>query len=247
MKDIRTLILDTLSLGTNVNTVRSVADTKATFFATYQRPISSLYRRVVEELLVETHLNVVNKRFTYDPFFALGMTVAFDSFTQGYAPEDQTPLIFAALCQALELNPDVIRGDAAKMRAVMTQGDREARLHLLQLAEGAEDTEGLRSILESIRDNPDFRYTRTFLLGLYAAYEATAPESKEDQPFMEIAASLNLPLDAVKKDLDLYRSSLEKLRQAREVMADLVTAAQRQKANAPAATPAEASEPATNG
>ncbi|NJK71874.1 MAG: photosystem II biogenesis protein Psp29 [Synechococcaceae cyanobacterium SM2_3_60] len=184
-----------------MNTVRSVADTKATFFATYQRPISSLYRRVVEELLVETHLNVVNKRFTYDPFFALGMTVAFDSFTQGYAPEDQTPLIFAALCQALELNPDVIRGDAAKMRAVMTQGDREARLHLLQLAEGAEDTEGLRSILESIRDNPDFRYTRTFLLGLYAAYEATAPESKEDQPFMEIAASLNLPLDAVKKIL----------------------------------------------
>lgn len=228
-----------------MNTVRPVATTKAAFFSTYSRPISSLYRRVVEELLVELHLNVVNSRFTYDPFFALGMTVAFDSFMQGYSPADQTELIFAALCQSLQLNPDVIRGDAAKLREVLSSGDRAELLRVLQLAEGANDVGGLRTILEKIRDNTDFRYTRTFLLGLYGAYETVAADAKDDTVFHELAATLNLPSDAVRKDLDLYRSSLEKLRQAREVMADLAIAAQKQKqTKADADQPASTPEPA---
>ena len=81
-----------------VNTVRTVAATKAAFQKAYQRPINSVYRRFVEEFVTELHLVTVNSEFSYDPFFAIGMAKIYEQFMQGYKPADQVGPIFDAIC-----------------------------------------------------------------------------------------------------------------------------------------------------
>ncbi|HAX86545.1 MAG TPA: photosystem II biogenesis protein Psp29, partial [Cyanobacteria bacterium UBA11370] len=66
-----------------MNNVRTVSDTKRDFYNCHTRPINSIYRRVVEELMVEMHLLSVNVDFRYDPIYALGVVTSFNRFMQG--------------------------------------------------------------------------------------------------------------------------------------------------------------------
>ncbi|MER3587246.1 MAG: photosystem II biogenesis protein Psp29, partial [Mastigocladus sp. ERB_26_1] len=77
-----------------MNNVRTVSDTKRTFHSLHTRPINTIYRRVVEELMVEMHLLAVNVDFSYNPIFALGVVTSFDRFMQGYQPESDRESIF---------------------------------------------------------------------------------------------------------------------------------------------------------
>ncbi|MEM9568516.1 MAG: photosystem II biogenesis protein Psp29 [Cyanobacteria bacterium P01_E01_bin.34] len=225
-----------------MNTVRTVSSTKAAFQQTYQRPINSVYRRFVEEFLTELHLVTVNSKFTYDPFFAMGMVKVYEQFMQGYAPTDQAQPIFDAVCQSLQFKPDVIRQDAEKLTEILASADRDRALEVLQLNATTSDIGGIKGILDKIRNNPDFHYSRTFLLGLYIAFTMVAPENADKERkvklFGDITDTLKFPKDRVDKDLDLYNSNIEKLEQALAVMKDLAEAAKRDREKA-AATPAE--------
>lgn len=229
-----------------MNPVRTVASTKAAFQQAYQRPINSVYRRFVEEFLTELHLVTVNSKFTYDPFFAMGMAKVYGQFMQGYTPADQSEAIFNAVCQSLQFKPEIIRQDADKLTEILTGADRDRALEVLQLDESAEDIGGIKGILSNIRDNTDFHYSRTFLLGLYIAFEMVAPENADKERktklFSEISDTLNFPKERVDKDLNLYSSNIEKLKQALAVMKDLAEAAKRSQEKA-AATPAPAASP----
>ncbi|MEM6445915.1 MAG: photosystem II biogenesis protein Psp29 [Cyanobacteria bacterium P01_D01_bin.123] len=215
-----------------MNTVRTVASTKAAFLANYPRPINSVYRRAVEEILIDLHLVTVNERFAYNPFFALGLTTVYDTFMQGYAPLAEVPTIFIALCKALQLKPDIVRKDADMLVELLRSGDRQQHIGLFQLEDGSSDVGGLKGILTGIRDNKDFYYSRTFAIGLYSAYEMFAPEDEEKaklEAFKGIATNLNLPTDRVHKDLELYRKMTEKMQMAQEALAEAAAAARSQK------------------
>ncbi len=60
-----------------MNNVRTVSETKRAFYGQHTRPINALYRRVVEELMVEMHLLLVNVEFEYDSIYALGVVSVF--------------------------------------------------------------------------------------------------------------------------------------------------------------------------
>jgi len=85
-----------------VDNIRTVSDTKRKIYGYHTQPINSIYRRFVEELLVEMHLLSVNIDFSYDPLDALGVVTSFQRFMQGYSPESDKPSIFNALCQAVD-------------------------------------------------------------------------------------------------------------------------------------------------
>ena len=74
-----------------MDTARTLSDTKRSFYTLHTRPINSIYRQVVEEMLVEMHLLSVNADFHYEPIYALGVVNSFDRFMQGYQPEPNTP------------------------------------------------------------------------------------------------------------------------------------------------------------
>lgn len=235
-----------------MNSVRTISATKAAFFSTYSRPVNSIYRRIVEELLVELHLVTVNSQFVYDPFFALGLITVYDTLLDAYQPEDQRELIFTALCKALQLKPEVLRQDAKRLLDLLKTGDPTLRLKLLQQNPEAEDLGGIRAILDRIGTTKEFAYSRVLVLGLYTAFEAVAlslhPDLEErTQRFIEdVGQPLHFSAERMKKDLDLYRSSLERMKQARAVMEEMVKAARRQqeRRNAVSTPPAAEAQPA---
>lgn len=215
-----------------MNNVRTVSDTKRSFYTLHTRPINSLYRRVVEELMVEMHLLSVNADFQYDPIYALGVVTSFDRFMQGYQPEADRDSIFVALCQSVESNPQQFRQEADQIKTEASSFSVDA---VKEAATTGSAPDGLlRSTLQAIAHRPRFKYSRLFAIGLYALLEQLDVDLVKDEKRLNaLIDQLNEPLhfsaDKCKKDLELYRSNLDKMAQAQAVMADLLAAERKKK------------------
>lgn len=211
-----------------VTNLRTVSDTKRAFYNHHSRPINSLYRRVVEELMVEMHLLSVNVDFVYNPLYALGVVTSFDRFMVGYEPEQDKESIFSAICKAVEGDSQQYRQDAEALKAELANlslSDLNA-----QLADAKAKGDGsLQSKLHMIANQASAKYTRLMAVGLYTLFEtvdAAALDDKDKREEMLKAAAemLALPAEKVDKDLELYRSNLDKMAQAQEVMKDILEA-----------------------
>lgn len=217
-----------------MDTLRTLSETKRTFYNLHTRPINSIYRRVIEELLVEMHLLTVNVDFKYDPIYALGVTTVFDTFMEGYQPEKDKESIFNAICKAVESDPQQYRQDAERLKSLAggTPGEQiTAWLCELKPLDQAGD---LNEVLQGIKNNPRFKYSRLFIIGLYTILETANPDlitddKKREEVLSNCCQALNLPKEKVDKDLDLYRSNLEKMQQARSVLEDAVKADRKQR------------------
>ena len=154
--------------------VRTVSDAKRDFYSHHTRPINSIYRRVVDELMVEMHLLSVNVDFAYDPIFALGIVTTFDRFMVGYEPEADKASIFNALCRSIHSTPEHYRGEAEAIKASvngMSLDDLKGQFE--NLSDGGE---GLRGTLAAIANKEKFKYSRPFGIGLYTLVEAVAAQ-----------------------------------------------------------------------
>ncbi len=228
-----------------MNNVRTVSDTKRSFYTIHTRPINSIYRRVVEELMVEMHLLAVNVDFQYDPIYALGVFTSFHRFMLGYRPEADITSIFEATCQALQDDAQRYRRDAERLVAVARQLTVKELEQWLGQAHSVADAGDLQEQIAAIARNPKFKYSRLFAIGLFTLLETVDAEIvKEEAPrtaaIQSICTALNLSEEKVQKDLELYRSNLEKMNQVRIVMEDTLKADrkkrdEREKAKADAA------------
>jgi len=235
-----------------VNNVRTVSDTKRTFYTQHTRPINTIYRRVVEELMVEMHLLSVNVDFSYNPIYALGVVTTFERFMQGYQPEREKESIFNALLQAVEEDPQRYKQDAHRLQALAKSLPPRELIGWLSQTNPLEQDSELQSTLASIASNPNFKYNRLFAIGIFSLLEQSDPELVKDEKqrnevLKTIATGLKLSDDRLSKDLDLYRSNLDKMTQAIVVMADMISAdrkkrEQRSQPSSPTATPPTASE-----
>lgn len=219
-----------------MNSVRTVADAKHDFYKAFPKPVNSIYRRVIDEILVEIHLLRVNQTFTYDAIFALGMATVFDRFMAGYQPESDLEPIFKALCQALLLDPNQIRQESHSLLTLGQQFPQEVK-NLLTTLEAGADLDGLMGQVRAIASNPKFKYSRLFAVGLLMLLG----DNKEERATLlnQVATTLHISGDRLAKDLDLYRSNLEKIQQNRQMLEDMVEAERkkREKQDVKAATP----------
>ena len=211
-----------------MNNVRTVSDTKRAFYNTHTRPVNSIYRRVVEELMVEMHLLTVNVDFRYDPIYALGVVTSFDRFMQGYRPEADKASIFSAICQSLGDHTPNYRGDAEHLLSLASQHPWEQLLSLPGQSSVSEAND-LHQHLQAIINNPKFKYSRLFAIGLFTLLQTADPtlikdEVKRTEALKQVCSQLNLPQEKLQKDLELYSSNLEKMIQAQIVMEDLIKA-----------------------
>lgn len=218
-----------------VNNVPTFSDTKRSFYSLHTRPINSIYRRVVEELMVEMHLLWVNVDFRYDPIYALGVVSSFDQFMQGYGPLEDKVSIFNSLCKALGDDPQRYQEDAQRLQSVATSSSGPVILAGLTLSDSTPGTEQLRETADAIASNPKFKYSRLFAIGLFNLLQMANPQMVKDDHSLasalkQVCDTLNLPEDTLEKDLELYRSNLEKMNQARSVMADILQADRKKQA-----------------
>ncbi|MFN6155044.1 photosystem II biogenesis protein Psp29 [Anabaena sp. AL09] len=212
-----------------MNNVRTVSDTKRTFYTLHTRPINTIYRRVVEELMVEMHLLSVNVDFSYDAIYALGVVTTFDRFMDGYQPEQDKESIFLAICQAVEQDPQSYRQDASRLQTLAASLPAKDLITSLSQASPLNQDADLQKQLEAVAANSNFKYSRLFGVGLFALLVQSDPELvKNDEQRAEalkaISNGLHISEDKLIKDLELYSSNLEKMAQALIVMADILTA-----------------------
>lgn len=216
----------------NVNNP-TVSDTKRAFYAAYTRPINSIYRRVIEELLVEIHLLRVNEDFAYDPVFALGILTTYERFMLGYQPEDQQAPIFQALLQAEGLAPNQVKTDAQAL--LQAFAGKPAPAVVSEIEQAAVNTAtGIQQCWRQVASNAKFKYSRLFAIGLYTLLEQADPElvkteTSLNETLQKLSLALHLPIDKQQKDLELYRANLEKMTQARKTMEDIIAADRRRK------------------
>jgi photosystem II biogenesis protein Psp29 len=204
-----------------VNPVPTLSDTKRRFYHQHTRPISSIYRRFLEEMMVEMHQLWVNKTFVYDGIYALGVVTTFDRFMEGYEPESDKGTIFEALCGAIDAKASQYRQDAEQLiRSIQTASLTD--VSQLWSQEGS-----LGTLFHTIAQNATFKYSRLFAIGLTRLLgEVDASLLQDSGRLMEIlttaAAKLGLPEEKLKKDVELYLSNLEKMGQARLLMTEMV-------------------------
>lgn len=234
-------------MASPVNTVRTLSDTKRAFYAQHQRPINAVYRRVVEELMVEMHLLSVNQHFKYNPLYALGVVTTYSRFMTGYLPESDISAIFSAICQAVDSSAEQYRQDAeALMNAVSGLSTSDLKQCFESAKSGGEGV--LASTLSAIAADENYKYTRLIAVGLYTLVESIDPEVLADKDkrvelMNALSESIGLSGDKVEKDLELYRSNLDKLAQAQEVMKDIIEADRKKRdERAQAATQPKAAE-----
>ncbi|NUN66471.1 photosystem II biogenesis protein Psp29 [Pseudanabaena biceps] len=232
-----------------MNTVRTVSDTKKDFYLAFPKPVNQVYRRVVDELLVEIHLLKVNQTFVYDSIFALGVVTTFDRFTVGYKPETDRFAVFHALCSALQFDPDRVRQDATTLSDLAKSSPDEVK-NLLTTLEATTNLTLLAEPLKTIASKENFKYSRLLGVGLYALLEICDPDAIADTTKREelvklVGEALKFGNDRLVKDVDLYRSNLDKIEQARQMIADMVEA-ERKKRSLKETAAAEVKDAVTN-
>lgn len=183
--------------------------------------------------MVEMHLLSVNVDFSYDPIYALGVVTAFDRFMQGYQPLSDQDSIFNALIKAQQDDPHRYRGDAQRLTELAkTLSVKDLIVRLKASPDGVAETE-LQGYFRTVATNPKWKYSRLYAIGLFTLLEVADPNGIQDkatgeQILTQLAEALHLPQDKLLKDLDLYRSNLEKVAQAR-IMIEEMTQAERKK------------------
>ncbi len=222
-----------------MNTVRTVSDTKKDFYLAFPKPVNQVYRRVVDELLVEVHLLKVNQTFVYDSIFALGLVTTFDRFTLGYKPETDRFAVFHALCSSLQFDSDRIRQDATTLSDLALRSPNDIKTLLTNLDSGI-SLEPLSGQLQTMAHKENFKYSRLLGVGLYALLEISNPDeiadnTKREEVIKSVGEMLKFGGDRLVKDVDLYRSNLDKIEQARQMMADMAEAERKKRAQKEAA------------
>jgi len=216
-------------LGLTVNNARTVSDTKRAFYNAHTRPINTIYRRVVEELMVEMHLLSVNADFSYNPIYGLGVVTTFERFMEGYQPERDKDSIFNSLCQAVEDEPQRYLQDAERLTTLTKSLPAKELMAWLSGTTHIDGADDLQEQIQAIANNPNFKYSRLFAIGLFTLLEIADPELVKDEKqrveaLKTISDALHLSDDKLNKDLELYRANLEKMAQALITMADMLAA-----------------------
>ena len=215
--------------------MKTVSDSKRAFYAAYPRPINSIYRRVIEELLVEMHLLSVNADFKPDPIYYLGIVTSFERLMQGYQPEGDKEQIFNALCTSTDSDPAIYKSQAGALLSLAQDKSTADLIAWLSNPTGDEGTNHIVEPIQAIATNDNFKYSRPLAIGVYTLLEESDPElvkdnSKREETIDKIIEVFGLSGDKMKKDIEMYRGNLEKMDQLLKVIEDVLEASRKQRA-----------------
>ena len=230
----------------------TVADSKRAFHRAFPFVIAPLYRRMVDELLVELHLLSHQKGFRAEGLFAVGLIQVFESFSKGYRPEEQRQPLFEALCGSSGFSAGDFETERQAMVAAVGQHSLEELSGWLTSG-GAGAPAPIADVLNAVKQ-ADFHYSRLAAVGLLtllqqAAGADTLEPAALRQSAHEIGEAMGLLKSRLDKDLSLYASNVEKMAQAVELMEETVAADRRRRerqleaAAQPATPPPAPTEP----
>ena len=184
----------------------TVSDSKKLFHEQFPYVIPGLYKRIVDEMLVELNLLNHQNEFTQDNLFCIGLTETFKELTKGYKTEQHLALLFESLCSSTNFKAKEITEISKKFQQEFN--DKSSKDLLILLKE---------------KRNSKLYQSRILNLGIYTLISNTKDykgknESEINNMISEIFEMLNLSKSKAEKDIGIYKSSISKMEQAKELI-----------------------------
>ena len=187
----------------------TVSDSKKLFHEKFPYVIPGLYKRIVDEMLVELNLLNHQNEFTQDYLFCVGLTETFKELMKGYKPEEHLDLLFESLCSSTNF-------EAKEISEISQNSQKEFQ------------NKTYKDILKSLKEKSNSKLypSRILNLGLYIIISKTEDlkgknESEANKIIFDIFEKLNLSINKAEKDIGIYKSSLLKMEQAKELIEEL--------------------------
>ena len=187
----------------------TVSDSKKLFHEKFPYVIPGLYKRIVDEMLVELNLLNHQNEFTQDYLFCVGLTETFRELTKGYKPEKHLDLLFESLCSSTNF-------EDKEIKEISQKSQKEFK------------NKSFKDIFELLieKNNSKSYPSRILNLGIYILISNSQDfkeknETEINKMISEIFGKLGLSANKAEKDIGIYKSSISKMEQARELIEEL--------------------------
>ena len=187
----------------------TVSDSKKLFHEKFPYVIPGLYKRIVDEMLVELNLLNHQNEFKQDYLFCIGLTETFKELMKGYKPEKHLDLLFESLCSSTNF-------EAKEINEISKKSQKELK--------DKTSKDILKLLVE--KSNSKLYPSRILNLGIYILISNSQDfkeknESDKNKMTSDIFEKLSLSANKAEKDIGIYNSSLSKMEQAKELIQEL--------------------------
>jgi len=187
----------------------TVSDSKKLFHEQFPYVIPGLYKRIVDEMLVELNLLNHQNEFTQDYLFCVGLTETFKELTKGYKPEKHLDLLFESLCRSTNF-------EAKEIKEISQKSQKEF------------NDKSSKDILKLVKEKSNSKLypSRILNLGMYIIISKSQDligktELETNKIVSQIFEKLNLSFNKAEKDIGIYKTSITKMEQAKELIEEL--------------------------
>ena len=149
------------------------------------------------------------KEFTQDSLFCVGLTETFKELMKGYKPEKHVDLLFDSLCSSTNFEAKDIKEISQKKQLEFKDKLSKDILQLLKE-----------------KSNSKLYPSRILNLGIYILISKSQDlEGKDDSEInkliSDIFEKLGLSINKAEKDIGIYKSTISKMQQAKELIEEL--------------------------
>ena len=187
----------------------TVSDSKKLFHEKFPYVIPGLYKKIVDEMLVELNLLNHQNEFTQDYLFCVGLTETFNKFMKGYQPEKHLNLLFESLCSSTNF-------EAKDINEISQKSQKEFK--------NKTSTDILKLLID--KSNSKLYPSRILNLAIYILISNAQDlkdkdESETNKMISDFFEKLNLSANKAEKDIGIYKSTISKMEQAKELIEEL--------------------------
>ncbi len=197
---------------------KTISDSKAIFHKEFPFVIPSVYRRVVDEYLVELNLLSNQSSFKIDGIFSYGFTSSFTTFTQGYTPDEHRNLIFTSLCKSCNMDLSMIQSYEKVIRSLSENQTIDQIINKIDL----KSTETFNGININDLIRKDNYYSRMHAIGIYELSRKNLTkdngEKENEDKYCNIASKIGFNNHRVTKDITQYKNNQKRIKEAMELI-----------------------------
>ena len=187
----------------------TVSDSKKLFHEQFPYVIPGLYKRIVDEMLVELNLLNHQNQFTQDSLFCVGLTETFKELMKVYKPEKHLDLLFESLCSSTNF-------EAKEIKLISQKSQKEFK------------DKSSNDILKILKEKGTSKLypSRILNLGMYKIITNSPDfikenESETNKIILKVFEKLDLSTNKAEKDIGIYKSTITKMEQAKELIEEL--------------------------
>ncbi|WP_269622969.1 photosystem II biogenesis protein Psp29 [Prochlorococcus marinus] len=197
---------------------KTISESKSRFHKDFPYVIPSIYRKVVDEYLVEINLISNQKEFKQDGIFSYGLLSSFKKFTIGYEPTNHIDKVLEALCNSCDISYVNTIELSSKINSIKSKLNLEEITELLKnnSKEGNQANDLDKLIMK------DSYYSRLHSIGIYEFilnnYGSNMSTNQITEKSIMFGKSIGFKEEKIKKDLTQYQNNIKRIEEAIELI-----------------------------